>query len=179
MKRKGFAMGMAALAVGLLVYTTANRMRSASRPVVREGAAAPPIRLTDVAGQSHTLAQYRGSVVLLDFWATWCDTCVVELPDLRRLHDRYRSKGFEILAASVDVDGRKALLPFIAQHSIPWRVLLADGETTRAYRVFGLPAKFLIDAEGSVARRYDGPVDLSVLETDIRRLLRMPAGGDT
>lgn len=176
--RRGLNMGLAALAAGLLVYTMAGRART-PRPPVKEGAQAPALRLTDVAGQSATLAQYRGQVVLLDFWATWCDSCVLEVPDLRAIHSRYRSKGFEILAASVDVDGRKALLPFIAQHSIPWRVLVADSDTTRAYKVFGLPAKFLIDSEGLVSRRYDGPVDPRVLETDIRRLLRMPAKGDT
>lgn len=179
MRRKRLALGLAGAAVGLVVFATAQRFAKTKRPTVEEGAAAPEIRLTDVAGQSHTLARYRGHVVLLDFWATWCESCVLELPELRKLHERFRTQGFEILAASVDAGGRSALLPFIAQHSIPWRVLLADSETTRAYRVFGLPAKFLIDPDGLVARRYDGPIDPRVLETDIRRLLRAPSGGDT
>lgn len=171
--------GVAALGIGLLVYASATRWRPASRPPLAEGKAAPALRLTDVAGQSATLAQYRGRVVLLDFWATWCESCVVEMPELKELHRKYRAKGFEILGASVDADGRRALLPFIAQHSIPWRILVADAEASKDYRVFGLPAKFLIDQEGLLSRRYDGPVSPRTLEQDIRRLLRLSAEGDT
>ncbi len=170
---------LAAAGLGLLVYTAAVRLSPGSRAPLKEGGPAPAIRLTDVAGQSATLSQYRGRVVLLDFWATWCESCEVEVPDLKRLHDKYRAKGLEILGASVDEGGRKTLLPFIAQHSIPWRGLVADSETTRTYRIFGLPAKFLIDPDGTVARRYDGPVDPKLLETEIRRLLKLPSGGDT
>lgn len=170
---------LAAAGLGLLVYLAAAKLAPTPRAPMREGAPAPALRLTDVAGQSATLAQYRGRVVLLDFWATWCESCEVEVPDLKRLHERYRAKGLEILGASVDVGGRRTLLPFIAQHSIPWRVLVADSEVTRAYRVTGLPAKFLIDPDGALARRYDGPVDPRVLETEIRRLLKLPSGGDT
>lgn len=171
------AVALAAAGTGLLAYYAARQ--PSPPPVLREGEAAPALRLTDVAGQSATLAQYRGRVVLLDFWATWCESCEVELPELKRLHGKYRAKGLEILAASVDQGGRKALLPFIAQHSIPWRVLVADTQATRSYRVFGLPAKFVIDSEGVLARRYDGPVDPKLLETEIRRLLKLPSGGDT
>jgi len=177
--RRAALTGVAAAALGLFAYSTAVRLVPSRRPQAREGSPAPRLELTDVSGQRATLAQYKGRVVLLDFWATWCDSCAAELPDLRRLHEKYRGDGFEILAASVDVGGRRKLLPYIAEHSIPWRVLLADADATSAYRVWGLPAKFLIDPEGLIARRYEGQVEPRVLEGEIRRLLKLPPQGDS
>ncbi|MBI4424461.1 MAG: TlpA family protein disulfide reductase [Elusimicrobia bacterium] len=177
-KLRAWAPAAAAAGVGLLVYTAVTQLSPAPPPRVEAGKPAPAIRLTDVAGQSASLAQYRGRVVLLDFWATWCQTCLVELDDLKVLHARYRPQGLEIVAASVDAEGRRVLVPFIAQHAIPWRVVMADPKATRTYAIFGLPAKFLIDRRGLVARRFDGPVDPDALEKEIRQLLEL-AGGDT
>jgi peroxiredoxin len=168
-----------AVALGLFAYSSVVHLTPSPRPQPREGSPAPRIELTDVSGQRAALAQYKGRVVLLDFWATWCDSCTAELPELRKLYDKYRPSGFEILAASVDADGRRKVVPYIAEHSIPWRVLLADADTTSAYRVWGLPAKFLIDPEGLIARRYEGPVDPRALESEVRRLLKMPSKGDS
>ena len=179
MNRKTAALALAAAALGLLAYSTAVRLAPARRPPPREGLPAPKLELTDVSGQRATLGQYRGRVVLLDFWATWCDTCTAELGDLRRLYEKHRAEGFEILGACVDAGSRSKVASYIAAHAIPWRVLLADSEATSAYRVWGLPVKFLIDPQGSIARRYEGPVKPEVLEAEVQRLLKLPSKGDS
>lgn len=135
------------------------------------GAAAPEFRLPDLTGQTASLVQYRGKVLLLDFWATWCVTCEEELPFLKRLHAAYRERGFELLAVSVDEQGRGILAPFAEKRGIPWRILLADAENVRRYGVFGLPTKYLLDREGVVASKYVGWTDPTALEKDLQALL--------
>lgn len=169
-RRRRLAAWSAAAAAGLAVAWWALRGAQAPEGPV-EGAAAPELRLADLSGQAASLSQYRGKVVLVDFWATWCEACREELPDLKRLHGNLHPKGFELLGASLDEDGRKALLPFVAENSIPWRVLLGDENAVRAYNVYGLPAKFLIDRDGIVARKYVGWVEPAELERDIEALL--------
>lgn len=153
-------------AVGLIL-TVARRPAQQ----LREGSPAPVLALVDVSGQEAALTQYRGKVVLVDFWATWCTTCIHELPDLKRLYQTYRPQGFEILAPSMDAEGRKVLLPFIAEHGIPWRVLIGDLESSQTFDVYGLPTKVLIDPSGKVVRKYSGAIDPSRLEKDIQSLL--------
>jgi len=161
-------------ASGALVLAAAAAYFAAVPPVgaAIEGKPAPPLVLADLSGQTASLAEYRGKIVLLDFWATWCVTCLEELPELKRLYSALAPRGFELLAPSVDEEGRKALLPFVAKHGVPWRVLLADRPSLRLYPVFGLPTKYLIDREGIVSRKYIGPVPVSSIENDVQSLLQ-------
>ncbi len=152
--------------LGALVYWN---WEPADSGRAREGSPAPSLHLRDVAGQS--IALPRGKVVLLDFWTTWCASCTEELPQLRELYRKFRGRNFELLAASLDEDGKRALIPFIAQQNVPWPVALADSGAAAAYGVYGLPTKILIDERGIVSRRYVGPIDAGVLERDIENLL--------
>ncbi len=131
---------------------------------------APPFHLADLNGRAVSLSDYKGKVVLLNFWASWCDSCLSEIPGLNALYLRQRGPGFELLAASVDLGGRKAVMPFVARYSPVFPVLTADASTQAAYGVRELPSSFLIDAQGFIARRYIGPIDLPVLENDILQL---------
>ena len=149
--------------------------RSSGGP--RPGAPAPGFQLTDLAGRTATLAEYRGKVLLLDFWATWCDTCQEEVPWLKTLHARFHDRGLELVAASVD-DTASPVQAFAARRELPYRVLLADYATARSYDVWGLPTKFLIDPEGLIYRRYVGEVTAEELEKDLEALLtRRPGAG--
>lgn len=131
---------------------------------------APDFRLQDTGGRSVSLSEHKGQVVLLNFWATWCESCEVELPVLDRVYKRHRGPGFDLLAVSVDENGKKAVVPFLAKHPLPFPVLYTDPQTSQAYHVFGLPSNFLIDAQGRIARVYSGPVDEKTLENDILEL---------
>jgi thiol-disulfide isomerase/thioredoxin len=169
MKKPTVVSAVCAAALGAAVYWLAKPGSEGSGPSV--GTRAPDHVWTDVSGRTAALSHYEGRVVLLDFWATWCASCQEELPGLLEVYRRHRAEGFELLAPSLDEDGRKALAPYLAAHPVPWRVLLSDLDDAKAYHVFGLPTKYLIDRRGRVAKRYVGPVDPAELERDLRPLL--------
>lgn len=166
MKQHHLAAVAAIALVGLIILASRRPIDQA-----REGQPAPTLRLVDVSGQEAALSQYLGKVVLIDFWATWCTTCIDELPDMKAIYTKYSPRGLVILAPSMDAEGRKVLLPFIAEHKIPWRVLIGDQHSSKTFDVYGLPTKYLIDRNGVVARKYSGPVDPGALEKDIQSLL--------
>jgi thiol-disulfide isomerase/thioredoxin len=117
------------------------------------------LALKDLDGRPHDLADYRGKVVVVNFWATWCAPCRDELPSLERLRDALRSRPFEVLAVNV-AEGEPRVKRFLAE--VPFRlpVLLdRDGDTQRAWKVRGLPATFLLDREGSIRFWYLGELD--------------------
>ena len=107
----------------------------------------------DLEGRPISLADYRGKVVLLDFWATWCVPCIAEMPNVRAVYEKYHTKGFEVIGISFDLD-ETALHKFIKENQLPWRQIFA-GERRRSsvaqkYRIKGIPTQFLIDREGKV-----------------------------
>lgn len=137
---------------------------------------APPLSLPAVGGDVQSLQALRGQVVLVTFWATWCSTCRTELPRLRDLRAKHRADGFQVLAVSVDDDPDKAVPPFAREHKLDYPMLAGNREIMSAFAVRGLPALFLIDRDGVIARRYLGEVDIRALENDILSLLkRRPA----
>ena len=113
------------------------------------GQSAPDFALTDLDGNLVRLSDYRGNVVLLDFWATWCAPCVKELPHIQRIHDQYREKGLIVLAISTDQQ-KNAVRSFWADNGYTFPTLYADGRVQSAYEVRGIPALYLIDREGVV-----------------------------
>lgn len=119
-------------------------------------AVAPGLSLRDLSGKPVRLADLRGKVVLVDFWATWCDSCVDSLPVYEKLYESRKKDGFIVLG--VDEDARaKGVAAFAGKHGAAYPVLLdPDKEAYYAWRVRGLPSAFLIDADGSVARQWTG-----------------------
>ena len=109
--------------------------------------------VVDLNGKPVSLADYRGKLVLLDFWATWCGPCITELPNIKEVYENYHDKGFEIIGISLDTD-EAALRTFIKENQLPWRQVF-DGERwetplAQQYGVRSIPAQFLIDREGTV-----------------------------
>ncbi len=161
------------IAVGVLaVALAAALIRSqSSGPKAQDSQPAPDFHLADLGGRTVALSDYRGKVVLLNFWATWCDSCKAEMPALNDLYKR-RKTDFELLAASVDQGGRKDVMAFAARYEPEFPVILADMATQDAYGVRDLPTSFLIAPDGRISRRYIGPIDPKVLENDILGLKR-------
>ncbi len=123
------------------------------------GSAAPTF---SVAGRSSEikLEDFRGKVVLLNFWATWCPPCVHEMPSLENLHQRLRDKDFKILAVSVDEGGWNAIDRFLKQLPVTLDILLdARGDVSSLYGTYQLPESYLIDKKGVIVRKYVGPRD--------------------
>ena len=109
--------------------------------------------------------------MLVNFWATWCDSCRKEMPALEDLHRRRSAEGLVLLAISMDEDTAK-VPPFVREFGLTFPILLFNRKTSNAYAVRGLPAAFLIDGEGRVTRRWVGPLDARVVENDILALLK-------
>jgi peroxiredoxin len=118
-----------------------------------EGAKFPDFEEKDLLGKPLSLASYRGKIVLVDFWATWCGVCVYELPNMMRAYTNYHSKGFEIIGISLD-NHEQRLKTFIQGRSMPWPQFF-DGQgwankLAQKYGVAGIPASFLLDREGII-----------------------------
>jgi peroxiredoxin len=160
----------AALALGAGILLIWGLLSSSPGPA--SGTAAPEFRLASVAGRPLSLSDYRGRVVLIDFWATWCDICQEELPALKELYGKHAGERFELLALSVDEAPSQEVAAFALAAGLPYPILLADYETTRAYRISGIPVKFLVDQNGIIFKKYAGDVEPAELETDIQTLFR-------
>ena len=129
---------------------------------------APALSGPTLDGKTLALAGFTGKVVLVDFWATWCDPCREEIPDLVKLRDRLKVKGFEILGVSMDEEGAKAVKKFMAKQPISYPVVLNNGERPPAgWVVPGLPTAYLIGRRGEVLKRWFGEKDMPDLEKDV------------
>jgi thiol-disulfide isomerase/thioredoxin len=125
----------------------------------------PPLVLPDLEGRQHRLADYRGQVVLVNFWTTWCPPCVKEIPALQRLKVRMRDRPFTILAVNV-ADSRALSLAYLARFSADFTVLLDEaGTTVKPWKVYVFPTSFLVDAEGRIRSAIVGALDWDAQET--------------
>ena len=116
------------------------------------GKPAPDFQVIDLKGQELSLKKYRGQVVLLDFWATWCFPCRVEIPHIKKVYDTYKDQQFEVIGISLD-QTRSVLDSYIEKQDITWPQLLEGAPAVaKMYNVTGIPATFLIDGEGIVRR---------------------------
>ena len=135
---------------------------------------APEFSLQDSSGKTATLKDYRGRVVLLDFWATWCHGCKEEIPWFVDFHHKYEAKGLTVVGVSLDGDGWKVVKPFIAEKKVPYRILLGDDATAQRFGIENMPDTYLIDRQGRIAATYKGLVDKDNFETNLRALLAQP-----
>ncbi|MCW5981946.1 MAG: TlpA family protein disulfide reductase [Bryobacteraceae bacterium] len=132
---------------------------------------APEFALIDSTGRRVKLSHYRGNVLLLNFWATWCGGCKVEIPWFQQFHAELGPRRFAVLGASLDEEGWGAVKPYLEQTQVTYRMVLAGKSVTDAYGVASLPATFLIDGNGRIAATYIGLVDKKDIEGNIRALL--------
>jgi thiol-disulfide isomerase/thioredoxin len=160
---------LAALVVGGMTFLTGGR--PAAKPVVVPSAPVP----TDSISQS--LAAFQGKVVILDFWATWCGPCRMEIPGFVSLQDKYRDRGLEIVGASLDPvtgPGRpEAVEPFMKQLGINYTVFMVNnGQAIQGYDIRGgIPTTYIIDRQGKIVSRHVGYESEAVFENEIKALL--------
>ncbi len=134
---------------------------------------APDFTLPDSSGESVRLSSFRGKVVLLNFWATWCSPCKAEIPMLDELQRAYGDRGLVVLGVSLDDEGWGAVRPFLAQTKVGYRVMVGHAEIARLYgNVESLPATLLIDRAGRVAATHTGLVSKETYERELRALLQ-------
>jgi peroxiredoxin len=133
--------------------------------------AAPDFTLNDSNGAPIKLSGYKGRVVLLDFWATWCTGCKVEIPWYVEFQNRYKRRGLSVIGVSMDDDGWKSVRPFLQQHHINYPILVGDGKLGEAFGFKAMPATLLIDRDGKIADLHVGMVDKTIFEREIQVLL--------
>ena len=121
------------------------------------GKTAPSFTLKDVQGQIVSLEQFRGQVVVLNFWATWCPPCREEMPSMEKLYHDYRDKGLVLLAVNVEENGQQAVSQFLQRTPYSFPILFDDsGDVQRAYGVYRFPESFIIDRNGVVVEKIIG-----------------------
>lgn len=135
------------------------------------GAPAFDFEARDASGKTVRLSDFRGKIVVLDFWATWCPPCRREIPGFVALQAKYASKGVEVVGVSLDQDW-KPVVPFVAQFKINYTIVLGDQALTQQYGGFtGIPTTFVIDREGVIRDRHEGYAPESVFVEAVERLL--------
>ena len=146
------------VAVGVAVWLTLLQPAPAGPTSARLGAPAPQIALQVVGGGTSDLYADRGKVVLVNFWATWCEPCKAEMPGLQRLADELRGQSFVLYSVDLQEDGPQ-VEAFEQRYGLNLYAVLDDtGDVTRAYGVRALPATFLIDQHGVVRQQRLGPL---------------------
>jgi peroxiredoxin len=136
-----------------------------------KGVQAPDFALPDIEDKMVRLTEYRGKVVLLHIWATWCPVCVEEMPSIRRLYQEMKGEDFEILAVSIDASGAEVVLPFMKKHRLNFTSLTDPKNAIKnIYQTTGVPESFIIDKNGRIAEKILGPRDWA--SPDIVRQLR-------
>ncbi len=135
---------------------------------------APEFALRDDSGKAVSLKDYRGKVVLLDFWATWCHGCKEEIPWFSEFHRKYASEGLTVVGVSLDSDGWKVVTPFIKAAKVPYQIVLGNDAMAKTYGIGNMPDTFLIDRHGRIAATYSGLVDKDNVEANLRAMLLQP-----
>ena len=152
--------------------------RAAIKPAGKRNPA-PDFTLKDSQGKSFNLSDYQGKVVLLNFWATWCGPCKLEIPWFIEFEQKFRDRGFAVLGISMDEEGWEAVRPYIERSKVNYRVAIGHDMMAQKYGgVDSLPTTFLIDRDGKIAAVHVGLVSKGDYQKDIDTLLGAPAGAD-
>jgi peroxiredoxin len=161
--------GVVALCL-LGLYIASRRTAHRPRPTA-SGNLAPDFTVTDIDNHKLSLADYKGKVVLLDFWATWCAPCRTEIPHFVEMQNKYGPDGFQVIGISMD-DDAQPVREFYRQYKLNYPVAVGDDKLAERYGgVLGLPVNFIIDREGRIHAKYLGATDVSVFDQEVKTLL--------
>ena len=132
---------------------------------IEEELPAPDFTLPGLNGELISLSEFKGNVVLVNIWATWCPPCVYEMPSMEKLHQQFKSEQFKILAISIDSQGAKAVAPFMKNHNLTFQALIDPAGTIRtSYGINSIPQSFIIDKQGHLLKKIIGPIDWATPE---------------
>jgi thiol-disulfide isomerase/thioredoxin len=165
------AAGIAALLIG----ACSSGDRHAKAAPVKEASerkTAADFSLRDVDGKMVRLSEFRGKVVLVDFWATWCGPCKIMIPWFIELERKHKDKGFAVIGVSMDDDGWDVVKPFLARVNVNYRVVIGNDAVAQSYGgIEALPTAFLIDREGRIAATHVGLTSRKEFENGVEQLL--------
>ena len=170
----GIALGCVAIGGYLLwpvaLHQTAQAIRESRE--VKLSKNAPDFTLRNAKGERLSLSDFKGKVVLLNFWATWCGPCKTEIPWFVDFETQFQARGFTVLGVSMDEDGWKVINPYVVEHKINYPIVLADEEVNELYGgIEALPTTLLIGRDGKVAFIHAGLISRADYEKEIRLLL--------
>lgn len=161
-----------AVVVVVLLYQRAAPQAAAALGLGRGGEPAPDFTLVTLTGDSISLDDLRGQVVLVNFWASWCPPCRVEMPGFERVFRERRDDGFVIVGIATDRHAEDQIREFVAEHDITYPIALGTMDVVRAYGgVRALPESFLVDREGRIAHRVVGYFAEPALRSAINRMI--------
>lgn len=133
---------------------------------------APTFELKDANGAKVTLADYKGKVVLLNFWATWCVPCKAEIPWFQEFDKNFKDKGFAVLGVSLDEEGWNTVKPYVEERKITYRMVIGSEEVSTLYGgIESLPTTFMIDKDGKIAAIHTGLVSKATYQKQLESLL--------
>ncbi len=165
---------------GCLLFLTACSRPSGSAKTTpvrpeKDRKPAPDFTLKDTDGRPVSLSDYKGKVVLLNFWATWCGPCKIEVPWFIEYEQKLKDRGFAVVGVSMDEDGWDAVKPFMQQYGVNYRMLMGNDMVAQQYGgIDALPTTFVIDREGRIASAHVGLVSRRDYDNDIETLLSKP-----
>jgi len=174
---------MSGIVLALVFATTSARGQQGAHATVVSQASrqtAPAFQLADSSGTNKQVTDYRGKVVLLNFWATACGGCKLEIPWLIELESAHKSDSFTVVGVSMDTsyEGSKSadeawskVKPFVLDHKLNYPVLMGDATLITSYKMGAVPATYLIDKQGRIAATYNGIADKSDVDSNINKLL--------
>lgn len=133
---------------------------------------APELTLTDTQGISHSLMDYRGQVLLVNLWATWCEPCKREMPALQAFYNRHREEGFVVIGIN-DGDSKADVLQFLREYRLTFPIWLDPTyiATEQAFKTLGLPSSFVIDREGTIRLQWVGGISRKMLDQHVTPLI--------
>lgn len=154
-------------AIAVLVLAIAGFFVFTQKP------SAPDVAFTTLQGESFRTADLRGQVVLVNFWATTCTTCIKEMPALQRTHEKFAPRGYRTIAVAMDYDPPAQVKAYVERSGLPFTFALdARGEVARAFEGVRLtPTTYLIDKRGQIVQKYLGEPDFDKLHALLERLL--------
>ena len=164
--RRQLVVAVVGLAILALAFGIVWMQSSKFEPLV-VGMTAPDFSLPDLEGKTRQLSDYRGKVVFLNFWATWCKPCKEEMPSMQLMWENFKSEDFVILAVSMDrVTTKKDIPPFVENMKLTFPILTDSwGQTDKRYKLMGVPETYIIDQDGILREKIIGPRDWTVKES--------------
>jgi len=146
---------------------------NANLPKPGDRVSAPEFTLTDISGKSVNLSDFKGKVVILDFWATWCGPCKMEIPHFIDLYKEYKEHGLEIVGVALDRQGIAKVVPFVESKGIEYVSLIGNQQVVGLYGgVRSIPTTFVIDREGRIVSKHIGYRDKGTFEKEVVPLLK-------
>ncbi len=135
---------------------------------------APDFTLRDGNGKTYSLSDFKGKMVIIDFWATWCPPCKKEIPDFIDLYSKFHDKGLEILGISVDQGGWMVTNEFATSHGMNYPVMMANRDVVYQYGgISSIPTTYIIDQKGRIAAQFTGYQPREVWEAQIVKILKL------